>query len=258
MKLVFLGCGTSTGVPVIGCRCETCSSNDRRNKRTRSSLLVRCGSKNILIDTSTDLRAQVLSSGVERVDAVLYTHYHADHVHGIDDLRSFNRIQSEEPIPCYADAPTIASLKHSFDYIFSVKGSKNLNGWKPNLTANLIDGPFELFGELIVPVNIMHGKMKILGFRIGDAAYLTDCSAIPRESMEIIKGVKVLILGALRNSPHPTHFSIPEAIEAAKEAGAGRTILTHLGHSVDYNKTAPELPGGIELAHDGLVVDLPD
>ncbi len=256
MKLVFLGCGTSTGVPVIGCRCETCSSSDLRNRRTRSSLLIECGSKNILIDTSTDLRAQSLANGVERIDAVLYTHYHADHILGIDELRSFNRIQNEEPIPCYGDAPTIASLTHSFEYIFSVKGPKNLNGWKPNLTANLIDGPFELFGEQVLPVSIKHGKRDILGFRIGDAAYLTDCSAIPPESMEIIKGVKVLILGALRNSPHPTHFSIPEAIEASREAGAGRTILTHLGHYVDYNMISPELPDGVELACDGLVVDL--
>ena len=258
MKLVFLGCGTSTGVPVIGCRCETCSSSDRRNKRTRSSVLVECGDKNILIDTSTDLRAQALATGVERIDAVLYTHYHADHVHGIDDLRSFNRIQNEEPIPCYGDASTIDSLKNSFDYIFSVKkGSNKFSGWKPNLTANHISGPFELFGEQVTPVKIMHGKSEILGFRIGAMAYLTDCSAIPPESMELIKGVKVLILGALRNSPHPTHFSIPEAIEASREvSSAERTILTHLGHSVNYLTTGPELPEGIELAHDGLVIDL--
>ncbi len=265
MRLTFLGCGTSTGVPVIGCDCPVCTSTDPKNARTRSSLLVSIDSKdpsrniprNILIDTSPDFRTQAIREGLRRVDAVLYTHYHADHVHGIDDLRSFNRIQNEEPIPCYGTTETMDSITSAFAYIFSTPGARNQQlGWKPNLTANTFDCPFELFGTDIIPVEIKHGRATVTGFRIGNGAYLTDCSSIPDESKELLHGLDLLILGALRNNPHPAHLSIPEAVEISGELKPKRTILTHIGHSVDSANQSPVLPEGVEYAYDGLSIEL--
>lgn len=253
MRLVILGCGTSTGVPVIGCHCEVCSSRDPKNKRTRSSLLVQSKDSNILIDTTTDLRGQALSNGLERVDAVLYTHAHADHIHGIDDLRAFNLAAGGHAIPCYGNAETIGRIRSIFEYIFRVDGR---DGWKPNLTTTEVLSEFGLFGDRIVPIEIMHGEAVILGYRIGPFAYLTDCSAIPPGSMEKLRGLEVLILGALRQKPHPTHFSIKQAIEASAAIGPQRTIFTHLGHNLDYGRDSAALPEGFELAYDGMVIDL--
>lgn len=251
MRIIVLGCGTSTGVPVIGCHCAVCASTDPRNKRTRSSALVQTGGKNLLIDTSTDLRAQSLANGIERIDAVLFTHPHADHIHGIDDLRSFN-LHQEGPIPCYGNAFTIDRIKVMFDYIFRKDGR---DGWKPNLTTSVVDSAFDVFGIKIIPVEIFHGEASIFGYRIGKFAYLTDCSSIPAETIEMLKGVEVIIIGALRYKPHPTHFSVQQAIEASKAIGAKRTILTHLSHGLDYTADAPG--EGVELACDGLTIDIP-
>lgn len=256
MKVRILGCGTSTGVPVIGCTCAACVSTHPGNKRTRSSIAVELTDKTILIDTSTDLRTQALATKLTRVNAVLYTHYHADHVHGIDDLRSFNRIQGEETIPCYGDKDTIDGIHRSFDYIFETSGSKNAGGWKPNLSTFIIDGPFSLLGKEIVPIKIKHGPRTILGFRIDNLAYLTDCSGIPQQSYKLLEGTEVLIIGALRQRPHPSHFSIEQAIEASKRIGAKRTILTHLGHAVDYEEINPTLPPGVELGRDSMLIEL--
>lgn len=253
MRLVILGCGTSTGVPVIGCHCEVCSSADGRNRRTRSSLLVQSGGKNILIDTTTDLRAQALAHGLERVDAVLYTHAHADHIHGIDDLRAFNLASGNRAIPCFGNAETIDRIRTVFGYIFRDDGR---DGWKPNLTTTAVDGPFDLFGSTVVPIEIMHGEATIFGFRMGPMAYLTDCSAIPPGSVEKLRGLEVLILGALRQKPHPTHFSVGEAVEASRQVGPKRTIFTHLGHNLDYSRDNRALPDGVELAYDGMVIEL--
>lgn len=252
MKLTVLGCGTSTGVPVIGCHCAVCSSTDRKNRRTRSSLLIQTQGRNILIDTSTDLRAQSLSNGLERIDAVLLTHPHADHIHGIDELRAFNLAQ-KGTIPCYGSAGTIERVRVIFDYIF--RDDVN-DGWKPDLTTTVVNGPFEAAGVKVTPVSIRHGAALIFGYRVGKAAYVTDCSSIPDESIEILKGVEVLILGALRYKPHPTHFTIGQAIEASRRIGAKRTVLTHLSHSIDYAKDSMELPEGVEFAYDGMVVDV--
>ena len=253
MRLVILGCGTSTGVPVIGCHCEVCSSRDPRNKRTRSSLLVQSGGANLLIDTTTDLRSQALSNGLERVDAVLYTHAHADHIHGIDDLRAFNLASGGHAIPCYGNAETIGRIRSIFEYIFRVDGR---DGWKPNLTTTEVLSEFDLFGQQVIPVEILHGDAVIYGYRIGPFAYLTDCSGIPPGSMEKLQGLEVLILGALRQKPHPTHFSIGQALEASKAIGPRRTIFTHLGHNLDYTRDNPSLPDGFELAYDGMTIDL--
>ena len=255
MKITILGCGTSTGVPVIGCCCGVCSSEEPRNKRTRASILVETGGRSILVDTSTDLREQALRSRVMRVDAILYTHHHADHLHGIDDLRAFNRLQKEETIPCYGDRPTMERIESYFEYIFHKTGSKN-NGWKPNLSSHVVDAPFEISGVKIIPVEIFHGEATILGFRIGALAYLTDCSSIPDSSMELLRGTELLIVGALRDVPHPSHFSIQQALEASAEIGSERTLLTHLGHGIEYNEVGLTLPAGTELAYDGMVVEL--
>lgn len=252
MKLTIFGCGTSTGVPIIGCHCETCSSTDERNRRTRSSALIQTAGKNILIDTSTDLRTQALANRVEKIDSVLFTHAHADHIHGIDDLRSFNMAQ-KSAIPCYGSAATIGRIKVMFDYIFRTDVD---DGWKPNLTVTEVDGPFEASGVRITPIEIFHGKAAIFGYRVGDIAYLTDCSSIPDSSLEKLKGLKLLVLGALRHKPHPTHFTIDQAIEASMKIGPQRTVLTHLGHNLDYPKDNPKLPEGVELAYDGMVIGI--
>ncbi len=252
MKLTVLGCGTSTGVPVIGCHCAVCSSAETKNRRTRSSLLIEEKSRNILIDTSTDLRVQSLRTGLERIDAVLFTHPHADHIHGIDELRAFNHAQGGA-IPCYGSAASIARIRALFDYIFT---DDENDGWKPELATTVVDGPFNASGVDITPVKVMHGPAVIFGYRTGKAAYLTDCSAIPGESLELIRGVDVLVLGALRRKPHPTHFTIEEAVAASQQAGAGRTILTHLSHDIDYVRDNALLPKGVELAYDGMVVEV--
>ncbi|MBI5562392.1 MAG: MBL fold metallo-hydrolase [Deltaproteobacteria bacterium] len=250
MTLIILGCGTSTGVPLIGCHCPVCSSGDERNRRTRSSVLIGINGKNVLIDTATDLRAQAIANRVERVDAVLYTHPHADHIHGIDDLRSFNMAQGCA-IPCYGNAATMERIRSIFSYIFRDDAA---DGWKPDLSTTVVDGPFVLFGAVVTPVPVMHGPMRILGYRVGDAAYLTDCSGIPEESVGLLQGLDVLIIGALREKPHPTHFTIQQAVEAASLIKARRTILTHMGHNVDYVSASASLPKGVELGYDGMRV----
>jgi phosphoribosyl 1,2-cyclic phosphate phosphodiesterase len=250
MKLLILGCGTSTGVPIIGCDCSVCTSTDPRNKRTRSSALIQIKDKNILIDTSTDLRAQSLENGLKRIDAVLLTHPHADHIHGIDDLRAFNMMQ-ERAIPCYGSAYTIERVRVMFDYIFSEKPSES---WRPNLTTTAVDSRFEAAGVDIIPIEICHGKAAIFGFRVGNAAYLTDCSSIPPASIEKLHGLKLLVLGALRHKPHPTHMTIDEAIETSRLIGANRTVLTHLSHAIDY--TNEKLPDGVELAYDSMSIEV--
>jgi phosphoribosyl 1,2-cyclic phosphate phosphodiesterase len=237
-------------VPVIGCACRVCSSVDSRNKRTRSSALVREDGLNILIDTSTDLRAQCLANNVGRIDAVLFTHAHADHVHGIDDLRSFNLAQGG-PIPCYGSEDTLKRVSLLFEYIFA---ENDYNGWRPNLTTHRVAGPFKIRDVHVTPVPVRHGNAGILGYRIKDIAYVTDCSSIPPESIGLLRGVEVLVLGALRQKPHPSHFTVDEAVSAGTKVGAKRTILTHLSHSIDYAKDRLTLPEGFEFAFDGMEI----
>lgn len=252
IKVTILGSGTSTGVPVIGCDCAVCKSDSAANKRTRSSVLITVDGKNILIDTSTDLRAQSISNNLKILDAVLYTHTHADHTHGIDDLRSFN-MHKEGPIPCYGSPETIERITEAFDYIFA--GNKK-GGWRPNLTVTSVSAPFEISGTVVTPVPARHGANSVYGYRIGPLAYLTDCSGVPSESMELLQGIELLIIGALRKEPHPSHFSITEAIELGKTLNAGKIVLTHLGHKIDHSECSKELPEGVMLATDGLVLEL--
>lgn len=251
MKVTILGSGTSTGVPMVGCNCRVCSSDDPEDKRTRASLLIRHNGRNILIDASTDLRFQALREGIGRVDAVLFTHSHADHVNGIDDLRGFHFLH-REIIPCFGSRATLDSLQAGFGYIFHEhEGS----GYAPLLQPVEVDAPFELFGLTFVPVPLQHGRTQALGFRAGNFAYLTDCNGIPSSSQSLLEGLDVLVIDGLRWNRHPFHFNIEEAIEATTPLKPARTILTHLSHDVLFADGA-RLPPGYEFARDGMTFDI--
>jgi len=253
MKVIFLGTGTSHGIPMIGCDCPVCLSDDPRDKRTRPSILVQFDGYSILIDTTPELRLQCLTCGVSRVDAVLYTHSHADHVVGLDDLRRFNDVAGRA-IRCFGTPETINDLKRMFPYAF--RYDPDYPSAKPLLEAVEVTGPFELFGRTVIPVPLMHGKMRVLGYRIGDFAYCTDCSDIPSESVALLRDLEVLVLDALRFTPHPTHFNLPQAIEWAERIGARRTFLTHIAHEIKHASVEPTLPEGVSLAYDGLVIEV--
>lgn len=251
LRVTVLGCGTSTGVPRVGCACAVCRSDDPRNKRLRSGLSLAYGGHTVLVDTPTDLRQQALREALSRVDAVLYTHAHADHIMGLDELRVLG--PRGRPVPCFGSESTLASLRRSFAYVFE-DGQEG--GGKPRLSLHPIDGPFDLFGATVVPVPVLHGALEVLGYRIGGFAYLTDCNHVPSSSLALLDGLDVLILDALRYRPHPTHFSIAEALEVAAQVGARRTLLTHLTHDVDYRRPEVALPANVELSYDGLTLDL--
>jgi phosphoribosyl 1,2-cyclic phosphate phosphodiesterase len=246
-EIILLGTGTSSGVPVVGCRCPVCTSADRRDNRSRCSALILFAGRNILIDTATDLRQQALREGIGHVDAVLYTHTHADHIHGIDDLRPFN-LPSGGAIPLFGSPRTLSVIRQNFSYIFDEELEP---GYRPRLELRAIDGPFTLFDLPVIPVPLIHGGGEALGYRIGSCAYLTDCSAIPEESFSLLGGLDTLVIDALRFRPHATHFNIAEALVAAARIGARRTLLTHLSHEVEHARHAVGLPAGVEFACDG-------
>lgn len=250
MRVIILGCATSTGVPIVGCTCPVCTSGNPKNNRTRCSLFVYTEGKNILIDTSTDLRFQALRHGITTLDAVLYTHSHADHTHGIDELRVYN-FMNGKVIPCFGDVRTIGNLKKNFGYIFDSTVSA---GGKPKLIMNTVSGDFEADGVKVTPLPIFHADWTILGYRIGGMAYLTDCSGIPDETMEKLTGLDLLIISALRYRPHPAHFNIEQAVEVAEKLKPGLTVLTHMGHEIDYDELSAELPEGITPAYDGMEI----
>jgi phosphoribosyl 1,2-cyclic phosphate phosphodiesterase len=253
-RVTFLGTGTSHGVPMIGCTCATCRSNDPRDKRLRPSIYLDVpGRGHLLVDSSTDLRQQALAFGVTRVDAVVYTHAHADHILGLDELRRFNMIQGTT-IPCYADARTWDSLKRAFFYVFD--GMARPGGGTPQLEPREITGPFHAAGIRIQPVPLLHGRLPILGFRFGTFAYLTDCSAIPDGSWPLLEGIDTVVVDALRDKPHPTHFSVEEALAAVARIAPRRAFFTHMAHDLAHAATCARLPRGVELAYDGLVLDV--
>jgi phosphoribosyl 1,2-cyclic phosphate phosphodiesterase len=252
LRLTILGSGTSHGVPMIACHCPVCTSPDPKDKRTRTSVLFSYDGHHVLVDTSPEFRLQCLANNVERVDAVLYTHAHADHVAGLDDIRRFNT-WGGPPLPIYANAATLGRLRKMFDYAFSF--DPDYPSAKPNLEPISVQGPFELFGRRVIPVPYAHGPTEVLGFRIGDTAYCPDCSAMPASSRALLAGLDVLILDALRRRPHPTHFNLEQAVAEALRIGARRTYFTHIAHELGHAATNAELPSGMELAYDGLVVE---
>jgi phosphoribosyl 1,2-cyclic phosphate phosphodiesterase len=251
IRVTMLGSGTSTGVPVIGCGCPVCTSPSPRNKRWRPGLKLEIGDRVALVDTPTDLRAQALRFGLPRVDAVVFTHAHADHVFGLDEVRIFN-FRQRTAIPCYGSAATLGALRRTFAYVFE-EGQEG--GGKPQLELIEIDGRFSLLGQEVVPVPVWHGDLEVYGYRIGNFAYVTDCKAIPETSFDLLAGVEVLILDALRYRPHSTHLSVNEALDVAARIGAPRTILTHIAHEIDHEAPAVALPPGVEFGYDGLILD---
>lgn len=253
LEITILGSGTSTGVPVVGCDCAVCRSSDPRNQRTRCSALISDGRHNILIDTAPDLRQQALREDIRRIDAVLYTHSHADHLHGIDDLRGFN-LRSKKSIPLYGSPQTLGRIRHNFGYIFA---GLDTPGYVPRLSLHPVATNFSLFDLTIVPIPIDHGGMPTYGYRCGPFAYLTDCNGIPESSLALLDNLDLLVLDGLRFKPHNTHFNIPQAIQMAEIIGARQTLLTHLSHEVDHPRHAPQLPAEVGFAYDGQRLALP-
>jgi phosphoribosyl 1,2-cyclic phosphate phosphodiesterase len=253
-RVTFLGTGTSHGVPMIGCTCATCGSSDPRDRRLRPSIYLQVDNgPAVLVDTATDLRQQALTHQLSRVDAILYTHSHADHVMGIDEVRRFNILQ-RAAIPAYADPRTVGDLRRTFGYIFDAPDE--LGGGIPQIDLHTIDGPFELGPLRVTPVPIVHGRRPILGFRFGSFAYLTDCSGIPEESFALLNDLDVLVLDALRHRPHPTHYTVAEALHVAGRIQPNRTLFTHICHDLPHAATNATLPQGVELAFDGLRLDV--
>jgi phosphoribosyl 1,2-cyclic phosphate phosphodiesterase len=253
LRVTVLGSGTSHGVPMIGCRCAVCRSEDPRDNRLRPSIYVETGGgEALVVDTGPDFRAQVLRHGVGRVDAVLFTHPHADHILGLDETRRFNTMQGGV-IPCFGNPATILEVRRIFAYAFE---PRQPGGGVPQLDLRPVTGPFTAAGAAVVPIPVMHGDLPIYGYRIGGFAYLTDCSAVPDRSWPLLDGVRTLVVDALRHRPHPTHFTVAKAIETARRVGCERTLLTHICHDLGHAETSAALPPGVELAYDGLVVDV--
>ncbi len=253
-RVTILGCGTSTGVPSIGCTSPVCFSDDPKNKRLRPSIIIEHAGGNLLVDTGPDLREQALRHRITRVDAVVYTHFHADHTHGIDDLRAFNFLMGK-PIPCYAYPNTVEILRKNFSYIFG--DGRDYGNFRPQLTVEEIgDEAFGAAGLEVVPFALDHAGMKVMGLRVGDFAYATDCNAIPEKSMETLRGVRILVIDALRHRRHPSHFTVAEALEVVREIAPEQTYFTHTNYELEYHETNRSLPGGVELAYDGLCFDV--
>lgn len=253
--MIVLGCGTSVGVPALGCGCDVCRSDHPRNKRTRCSVIMGLPEGNLLIDTSTDMRAQFIREGIGIAHAVAFTHEHSDHVMGFDDLRLF-QFYLGRPVPIFCNAAVRERLTSAFAYAFSDEDQTHV-GAVPAVELHEINGPFKVLGAEVTPIRLLHGpKFEVLGFRIGNVAYCTDVKEIPPESKELLRGLDVLILSALRPTPHPTHMNIEEAVAAAQELGPKQTYFTHCSCRVDYESVMADLPNGIEVAYDGLRIPL--
>lgn len=253
MQLTMLGVGSSAGTPMIGCQCNTCKSTDKRNHRTRCSSVIELDNgKVILIDTGPDLRQQALREGLSRVDAVLYTHTHADHLHGIDDLRSFCQIQRSQ-IPLYGSPEAMRHIADKFGYTLREAG----NFWDlPILKANAVTTPFYLFDQLIIPIPVKHGNSDIYGYRIGNIAYITDVSAIPETSFDLLKNLDVLLLDCLRYEAHYSHINLEQSLAYVSLIGAAKTYLIHMTHEMEYTTLSAQLPSGVLVGYDGLKLKL--
>jgi phosphoribosyl 1,2-cyclic phosphate phosphodiesterase len=253
-QLLFLGTGTSVGVPVVGCGCEVCMGGDPRNQRTRTSVALGLPGGTLLIDTTPDLRAQLLRERLGGVDAVLYTHDHVDHVYGLDDIRPIC-FAAGRPLPVYCEERVEKRIRKAFDYAFETLPTPG--GGLPKVTFERITAaPFELLGARVVPLPLRHGAFNVLGFRFGDLAYCTDTNEIPTDTWPLLAGLDTLILDCLRPERHPTHFSVDEALAVAARIGARRTLFVHMSHDIDHAAMSARLPAGVEFAYDGLTVAL--
>jgi len=246
--LTFLGSGTSMGVPTLGCHCAVCESKDPHDQRTRPSVLLAYGGRNVVIDTTPDFRYQAMRAHIDRLDAVIYTHGHADHVMGLDDIRPFN-LKQRGAVPIYAAEETLALLRRQFSYIFD---EAQPGSTVPLIELHAINGPFDLFGAHIVPIPAMHGIQPVLGFRFGQAAYLTDFSRVPESSKELLRGLNDFILDALRYVPHPTHSNVEQSLALVEELKPKRAWFPHICHDLGHVDANARLPENVRLAYDGL------
>ncbi|NLY01330.1 MAG: MBL fold metallo-hydrolase [Rhodopirellula sp.] len=254
--MVFLGTGTSHGVPTIGCTCDTCTSRNPRNHRTRCSVVLGLPGGNLLVDSSPELRIQLIRERIGRIHSVLYTHGHADHLFGLDDLRIFPSYLGHE-LPVFCESAVEATIRRSFAYAFDPETQKYPAGGLPKLAFHPVElGPLDILGARLATFRLWHGRCEVLGFRIGDVAYCTDTKRIPAESESMLKGLDVLILDCLRPEPHPTHMSVEEAVAAARRLAPRRTFFTHISHRLEHEATNAMLPPGMELAYDGLTLSL--
>ncbi|QDC44268.1 MBL fold metallo-hydrolase [Methylophilus medardicus] len=253
MQLTMLGVGSSAGTPAVGCTCATCSSDNPRNKRTRcSSMVTLDDGRVILIDTTPDLRQQALREQMRRVDAVLYTHTHADHLHGIDDLRAFCQINRCQ-IPIYSYAEAIRHIQEKFGYTIREPIPQF---WDlPVLAAHVVDAPFEAAGQTVTPIPVMHGKIRIHAYRIGNLVYMTDVSEIPETSYPLLQNVDLLLIDCLREKPHPTHVSVEESLGLIALIGARRNVLIHMTHELEYHALQARMPANVQVGYDGMKLD---
>jgi len=254
--MVVLGCGTSVGVPAIGCGCEVCQSTNPKNNRTRSSVIFGLPGGNLLVDTTPEMRVQLIRERIGLVHAVVYTHEHADHIFGLDDLRLFP-FMIGGPVPLYCQTAVEQRIRTSFDYAFQ-QTAETHQGSRPKLVFETItDAPFEVLGVTVMPIPLCHGaRTRVFGFRIGDVAYCTDVSEIPAESIGRLRNLDTLILGSLRYKPHPTHLCVDEAVAIVRELSPRQTYFTHMAHELEYETLKSELPDYIQPAYDGLQVAL--
>jgi phosphoribosyl 1,2-cyclic phosphate phosphodiesterase len=258
VRLTFLGTGTSFGIPQVGCECAVCRSADPRDRRSRCGAVVEAGGTTLLIDTPPELRLQLLAAGVRWVDAVLYTHEHADHLNGIDDLRIFS-MQGRRALPCYGPPETLERLRLGFRYIFDDEVPVLEGTSKPHLELHPLQAgvPVEIAGVQVLPLAFEHGFLRVFGYRMGSLAYITDVKSVPPAAFPLLGGLKVLVLNALWWRPHPTHLSIGEAVETARLIGADRTFLTHITHETGHAELESRLPPGVAPAYDGLTIEVP-
>jgi phosphoribosyl 1,2-cyclic phosphate phosphodiesterase len=254
IEIIFLGTGTSAGIPMIGCHCPVCSSADPHDKRTRPSAVISYDGINVLIDTSPELRLQCVANGIDMIEAAVFTHAHADHIMGLDDVRRFNALK-KGALDIWADEATHAALTRCFGYAFK-EPEPEMKVFRPHLIRRKIEGPFEIAGRTWTPIPLFHGEMPILGFRVGNLAYCTDTNRVPEGSFELLRDLDVLVLDALQYKKHTTHFSVEEALEVAGRIGARKTFFTHIAHALGHEATNATLPGNVRLSHDGLRVKL--
>ncbi len=256
LTATLMGTGTSHGVPMLGCDCDVCCSENPKNKRTRTSLLLRSASANVVVDTPVDLRQQLLTANVKRVDAVLYTHAHADHIYGLDDLRAYGHFQ-DAAIPLYCEANVGKILSSSFSYAFAEMPDGTHEGWRPRVRLETITpGEWNVAGLPVEAIRMQHGPLDTLGYRLGSFAFCTDVNHIPSDSLDRLRGLDDFVIDALRHEPHVTHFSVSEALAVIEEIKPKRAWLTHISHLLDHEETEADLPSHVRMAYDGLTINV--